>query len=366
MNPSTNGQATDFPERDPTMAAFNNYLTVATAGTWIWDLLTSLPTELRMLKKHRLNNIADGAYVLARITCFGYVVASVMYAVAPINCSATVKTVAWFTALALPCNSFLFLLRIKAVFYRSRIIVGIFCFLWLSTLCAFSAPFSIDARNVGSSIFLCTSEVNDLGVLGFLAVAIFDTLVFLAISIRIMTYCLADTWKGRIRTFFRGEGMGYVSKTLLQTGQLYYMMSVSVNLLAIALLFVPSIPKGIPAALTVPSVAVQNAMACRVFRLLKLGRIHERPFIYTQSTPTEAHLRPLRFFNGETSGTDVTYRDSEQTHDDVLEISLDHSSTRFQGKDSQLDLPAALHVAVAQEPEVVMDDDETKRRNNLA
>ena len=34
---------------------------------------------------------------------------------------------------------------------------------------------------------------------------------------------LADTWTGRIKTFFSGRGMNHMTRLIMQTGQQYYL-----------------------------------------------------------------------------------------------------------------------------------------------
>jgi hypothetical protein len=59
--------------------------------------------------------------------------------------------------------------------------------------------------------------------LGF-GVNIFDMLVFIAISIRMVSLSRLDTTSTtRIDTFFRGHGLGPLPRTLLHGGQLYYL-----------------------------------------------------------------------------------------------------------------------------------------------
>ena len=47
------------------------------------------------------------------------------------------------------------------------------------------------------------------------------------------------------------------------------------NIVSMAVILTPSIPPIIRAMFTVPNVALQNTMACRVYRLLKLGLIQD-------------------------------------------------------------------------------------------
>lgn len=54
--------------------------------------------------------------------------------------------------------------------------------------------------------------------------AVNDTLIFLAISFKIMSFSLVGTtWQARTRSFVEGKGLPGLSKALLQGGQLYYL-----------------------------------------------------------------------------------------------------------------------------------------------
>ena len=47
------------------------------------------------------------------------------------------------------------------------------------------------------------------------------------------------------------------------------------NIVSMVVILTPSVPPIIRAMFTVPNVALQNTMACRVYRLLKLGVIRD-------------------------------------------------------------------------------------------
>ena len=49
-----------------------------------------------------------------------------------------------------------------------------------------------------------------------------------------------------------------------------------------------------------PNLVIQNAMACRVFRSLKLGRIHDNPSTVGPST----NVTTVRFANSDSGGQD--------------------------------------------------------------
>lgn len=115
----------------------------------------------------------------------------------------------------------LFFLRVQAVFRRSPVIVAIFAFLWLSTLSAFTLPFGSAGQNIATGCV--TTTVTRYSSVGFITVAIFDTSVFVMISVRLVSYGMADSFKERFVSFFSGYDMGQLSRAVLKTGQLYYL-----------------------------------------------------------------------------------------------------------------------------------------------
>ena len=57
-----------------------------------------------------------------------------------------------------------------------------------------------------------------------IANAIHDTLVFLAISYRIISYtAIGDSWSARVKSFFTADGLPRLSRALLQSGQQFYL-----------------------------------------------------------------------------------------------------------------------------------------------
>ena len=68
------------------------------------------------------------------------------------------------------------------------------------------------------------TAVKSFGFAPIVLNAVNDTLVFVAISLRIVSYTtIGDSWKVRVRSFFVADGLPRLSKALLQSGQLYYL-----------------------------------------------------------------------------------------------------------------------------------------------
>ena len=146
--------------------------------------------------------------------------------VEPYNCKVVTRLSVIFASLAFPLNSLLFLLRVRGVFYTSpKVVIG-FSVLWLFTLGAFVQPLILVVTNLVASKFMCVVNVRPFGALGLLGVAVFDTSIFLAISLKLTMNVpdLNHDWKARVLAIIRGgKGLGYASQVLLRTGQHYYL-----------------------------------------------------------------------------------------------------------------------------------------------
>lgn len=127
--------------------------------------------------------------------------------------------------IAVPANSLLMYFRVSALYAHQKIVVAAFTFLWIATLAGcITAPFSLKAIHIGTTQRCIDSEVKGYGSAGIVISAVNDTLIFLAITYKLVFYHIAsESWSARATSFWKGEGMGQTSKLLLKTGQLYYL-----------------------------------------------------------------------------------------------------------------------------------------------
>ena len=139
------------------------------------------------------------------------------------NCQAAAQIAAWFAAFAVPLNASLFLLRIIGVFYDMPYVCAIFTLLWMGTLGSFAVPFALTGKNIGPTNQCIIYSVGESASTGFFGLIFYDTMVFLAISIRLLLDNPADGWIAKAKVFISTEKMGYLSQALLQTGQVYYL-----------------------------------------------------------------------------------------------------------------------------------------------
>lgn len=224
--------------------------------------------------------------------------------VAPLgDCQKLGKAIGWTGAFAVPLNCLLFFFRVRAVYRNSLAVTVFFGTLCLATLaCCMTAPFGFSAAHIGSTRFCTDKEVKSYTSSGFVAATVHDTLIFIAISWRLVSVSFAGTRSARMKSFFRGQYIGPVSRVLLQTGQLYYLyvplqsyyvgliihssysITIGMNIATMVIIFTPSVPPIIRAMFTMPNVALQNIMSCRVYRLLKLGYVRDEIGSYSQES----------------------------------------------------------------------------------
>jgi hypothetical protein len=128
--------------------------------------------------------------------------------------------------LAAPSTSALFFFRVRAIYYNNKIITVFFGVFWLSLLgVCFLLPESISAAHIGTTKKCIITGITRYVSITVLAHAAFDTLVFLTISARIISFSMVgNTYSARIKSFFRGDGLPSLTRSLLLGGQAYYVL----------------------------------------------------------------------------------------------------------------------------------------------
>lgn len=121
-------------------------------------------------------------------------------------------------------GSYLFLVRARGVFFQSRKARNAFSILWLMMAIGVvsTTPFAFLATSVEPHGLCAVSHVSPAEAVVSIAVSIFDTAVFIAISYRAVTFHGSASIS--IKAFFRGLNAGPISRALLETGQLYFLL----------------------------------------------------------------------------------------------------------------------------------------------
>jgi len=134
----------------------------------------------------------------------------------------------------------------------------------------------VDGVNIGSTRYCIDGEVKSYVTTATIIPLINDTFVFLAISWRLFSNSYArPTFKDGLRVLIFGDYLPMFSKAMLHDGQAYYLTTVTINLLAVIMLFNQTVPTILRTVFWVPNVLVVNIMACRVFRNTIFGRFRE-------------------------------------------------------------------------------------------
>ena len=144
-----------------------------------------------------------------------------------------------FGAAAIPCNSWLFLLRVRALprHVYSRITLAVCTVLWVATFTSFLVFLGVRAMNFPSPPGQCFAVVVfDIRFMypPFIILFAFDTAVAISILLGLSAYHANTLSANRVRETILLEGIGPLCQVLLQSGYIYY--------LSVRLCFSNSIP----------------------------------------------------------------------------------------------------------------------------
>jgi hypothetical protein len=136
-----------------------------------------------------------------------------------------VKACSWTGALAVPFSSLLFFLRIKGIYHNSRVILFVFSLLWLSTWSTLLFPISYNIKRgqVDQWAWCWVPQLNRWSCIPFVALAIFDTAVVSAITARVALNNQAKSFGEKVNFIIFAEDISHVARSLLRSGQVYYM-----------------------------------------------------------------------------------------------------------------------------------------------
>lgn len=299
----------------PTLASqfeVSRYLLVATCGMFSWDVLTNLRNDYKIVTKYAIR-LPTIVYFVSRIAAFAYIITGTVFTIGAVgNCQSLQVAIGCCFAVAIPATSLLFFFRVRAIFNANNWIVAFFAFLWLAVLGgSWTVPFAIQGGHIGPTDHCINTGVKPFSSAGIIISTVNDTVIFIAISWRLLeTTTYDDSFRGRIKSFFRGKGLPAFSRSLLQSGQEYYLITVGGNILTMGMILAPdSLPAVFHAMFTVPNIAIANSMACRVYRDIKFGRINPSTTFRTternKSLPTfvaaKKQRRNMSEFETETS-----------------------------------------------------------------
>ncbi|KZP10241.1 hypothetical protein FIBSPDRAFT_963241 [Athelia psychrophila] len=262
-----------------------DYVFAANFAAYVYDWLLSISDELEIVSRSGLSS-SIVIYFLSRISqvshlCF---MAVFMSSLAPAdNCAVLGDMLAACGIMSMAFTSFLFFLRVRAVYLQSRYVTALFGAFWLVTLSLYIwSETKVHGVYIPSLASVGYSGCIGTGIqsvpLQLASIFVNDTLIFLAISYRLAANAVADGgYHSRLLTIFKGKGLYSLSQSLLRTGQLYYFSTILYFFFIFVILWIPFAPPGGHFILVTVHIGFTNIMACRVFRGVALGVIHMEP-----------------------------------------------------------------------------------------
>ncbi|KAL4081287.1 hypothetical protein V8B97DRAFT_2027368, partial [Scleroderma yunnanense] len=250
---------------------------LVTLGALIWDILSSIPEDYKLIQTGKVSPVLF-AYFLARPFSLIMVVLSVLLKTGPVsNCTLIAMLLVGCQVISSAAASYLFLKRVHAVYHKSKIARHIFSFLWfvgVGTSCAVFHGALHDYSEIANTKHCVRHSTWSALSIAFLDPVLFDTLVYFAITYKILTTHWTRKEEGW-RYYCLGKALPYLSRAVLQGGQQYYLITTGINVSRFAFSLSPAISPTLQVILSNPAVSLTSIMACRVCRNLTIGSLRD-------------------------------------------------------------------------------------------
>ncbi|KZP11889.1 hypothetical protein FIBSPDRAFT_1050424 [Athelia psychrophila] len=257
-----------------------SYLSTSNLMMYAYDWLLSISEEAAIVSQGSLTwSIA--IYFLSRASHLVFLLLSLAFYKANwVNCTALFACLVITSSVAVTSTSFLFFLRVRAVYLQSRTITILFGALWVVTTCV-SIGFGVLAVHGAERVPHTAHCANTIAKYSFMPVTmtfVHDTMVFLAISYRLAAGAVtAADWRSRVLSIVTGKGLFSLSRSLMKGGQLYYLATTVFFFVNLATMTSPSNYNWLHYNRIGLFLAFSNMMACLVFRGVALGQIEKKP-----------------------------------------------------------------------------------------
>ncbi|PPR04830.1 hypothetical protein CVT24_010251 [Panaeolus cyanescens] len=251
----------------------SHYTAVGSLAVMIWDIVINLGADWKLVTKYRIG-LPTIFYFMSRWGCLAYLLGITIIQTAPVENCDLVRWIQLLYPFGLPFSSLLFFLRVQAIYEHNKYIVGFFFISWLGVLGGCITPiFGLSGSNIGITPYCLNTRLESYVSAAGLGPLINDTLVFIATTWRLVQNAYAEEGlKGNLKTAFLGYRLPMLSKALLQDGQVYYLTTISLNLVTDVLFFTKTgVPIVYRSFIGVPNIVLMNSMACYVFRNVKFG-----------------------------------------------------------------------------------------------
>ncbi|KAN0100668.1 hypothetical protein V8E55_000652 [Tylopilus felleus] len=251
---------------------------LATLGALLWDILSSLPDDWKLIRTTKPSTVLF-AYFASRTCALAVVLISVLAKTGPVqNCGVMQLILALFWVFASGSSSYLFLKRVHAVFPQERLVRHTFTALWIVSVGASTVilPGSLhDYYQIADTKHCINVSTKSYVAAAFIVLSSFDALVHSAISYKILKFHRTKKLTGWKAVFCKADALPHFSRAIFQGGQQYYAITNGFNITRYTVALSQNISPILQLAPLVPAVALTSAMACRVFRKLKLEALQK-------------------------------------------------------------------------------------------
>ncbi|KZP04023.1 hypothetical protein FIBSPDRAFT_1054944 [Athelia psychrophila] len=271
-----------FPAIDPPA-----YISITQLTAYSYDWLLSISEEHKLVSRTGIT-WPIAIYFLSRITAAADLVLIAIFTFAPTgHCAPLVALLVTIAATRTICTSFLFFLRVRAVYLHSRFVTALFGILWLITATLnIVADVSIRAGPLADTQHCMNFRIQHF-TYPSISSFVYDTFIFIAISYRLAADAATEqSWRVRLQSAVTGKGLFRLSRALMISGQLYYLAVLLFFWGNLAVMVSPLIPAKYHYTLNTTYMAFTNIMAAKVFRGVALGML--------ESSPTTAGLSSTR------------------------------------------------------------------------
>ena len=123
------------------------------------------------------------------------------------------------------CSALLFFLRLRAIYNRNQVVIVTFFVLWIGLIvAALFLPLGITGGPVGPTLYCQYTSFTQSSYAGIIGPLIYDTLVFAAISWRLMLVASVEmNCKSTVQILFSRKGLPAFTARILVDGQIYYL-----------------------------------------------------------------------------------------------------------------------------------------------
>ncbi|KAG5652370.1 hypothetical protein H0H81_005232 [Sphagnurus paluster] len=196
------------------------------------------------------------------------------------NCQPVKNAVSILHHVAFSSTSLLFFFCVRAIFLQKKIVVACFFVLWSGVLGASIAVTpSGKVAHLEPTQYCKETALKPSASVAPIMLAVNDTFVFLAISWRLLSGVQLEPptpEKKSLLGMVLGNYISDFSRKLLQDGQIYYLVTVTSNIINAVINCTHAVPIAYRLMFTIFNVVLANIMACRVYRHTKFGDSSEK------------------------------------------------------------------------------------------